>query len=161
MKRDKAIILTIVLLLFYTLKYSLSPNSEHSIRCRGVKSDSVKVLLTRIEHSTTINKRIPYIHRYVFISSVLTIILFIIWNEKFPQFKSFLRGFIISFSILMAQHGYFYHHSDKFVHAYVYENTQLLRKKLHKKRINNSSFLKEYKPCYLKNKKSLLKYLNW
>ena len=112
---------------YLTFKHNVGLDNQIVTKGYGKKSESISVLLDRIQWSNHYPNRINIYAKYILYAVLIAFLSNIIYQSN--NFSYMLQMIIIILLVLLATHSFFSHHADKFVHHFIDKNIEYLRNK--------------------------------
>lgn len=136
------LIFVVILVLYFIIKMILKEirsdgsvdardgNGSSQLLGRGSESDSVEVLVNRIEWSAYLEKRISFWGRALIMTFIIALIISIMSKKDYKTASEILLLFFMIFVPILSVHSFFYTHADVYNDYYIKTNAELLRSKL-------------------------------
>lgn len=127
----------LLLVVIYRIPKQLGPECKYVNTGRGLSSENISTLLSRIEWANNFPSRTDYYTRFLLLGIVVSFMIGLVIFEGMPPTKIFLSMIFIIFTCSIVLNNYFIYHSDKFNNSYIQDNIRYIRKKLKSKRTKN------------------------
>jgi hypothetical protein len=124
-------LLLIGICLYKVVPKDYGPNRDTYNKGYCIDKEEIDKICSRILWANNYPNRLCYVYRYLFYSSVIVFMIFLIIHNhiSFSPIE-YIQCVFISFILLYAFSQFSYYHSDKFAHYAIYENINNIMKKL-------------------------------
>ena len=109
---------------------SVDGNGESHYLGRGDKSESIEVLLNRIQWSAYLERRTSFWARAVIATVIIVILIMFLVYRDLPKPTDIVIMLFVVFIPLYAINSFFYVHSDMYNDFYIKNNASLIQDKL-------------------------------
>lgn len=123
------VIIIFIVSAYETFKNHIGPSNSTVMKGYSKGSESIPILLDRIQWANHYPARMQIAARYGFYAILISFFVSIVYESKLNA-QNFLQSVLIVWVLLIGTNSFFGHHSDKFSSHYIDDNLTHIRRKL-------------------------------